>query len=321
MLYKLNMKEIILSSLILFCFSVQAQHYIKVLDKATLQETYIPYVPGVTNVTGVTKAELDAAVGNRALQSFVNNAINNLQNVLATKANIGSGGTIYGNVVSLPQETYVTEIRTLDYGKTYSNGKTIGAYYGQGYEHSPGINFVPDIPDNIYQVASYNITPKGTRITNDAGWWFGRTERHYDISPSLKEAFEPHVWGFQDYTGQSHRSLSGYFSKIDGKGFWAMKANVFKIDSYMGGGVSKDLFSVSDGSLTLHNTNNQLKFGMHHSNGANFTIDLTGGGFDIIGNSIQISNSKALRLPIKDINGNVNTMELYVDANGFVKAR
>jgi len=193
----------------------------------------------------------------------VNNGI-----LSVTSSGGGGGGTPYGNVIMLPHDTYIKEIRTSDYGKIYSNGKTIGAYYGSGYEHQTGTNFGSDAADNIYQVAAYNITPKGNRVTNDGAWWFGRIERHFDISSTFLENFEPHIWGFQDYAGNSHRSLSGYFSKLTGTGFFNMEANIFRIDSYKSATKKTvPLMVVNDGLLNLYATENQIGINLHNQLG------------------------------------------------------
>src|ERR1035437_4168014 len=241
--------------------------YVRVLDQKTGLESWIPYVYSTSiTATGVPQKYVDSLsmilqnqilayrisvngkYGNIILSKndvALNNVDNTsdiskpvcsaVQNALNNKADKGTTGGIglpYGNIINLPPDTYINEVRPVDYGVTFTNGIQQQAWFTSGYEHATGINYHSNSSDNVFQIAAYNMTPKGNRISLLDGGWTSRVETNYDISTQFLNSFEPHIWGYMNRYGQSMRSLSGYFSKdtlADGSsyGFWSTESNYF----------------------------------------------------------------------------------------------
>lgn len=181
---------------------------------------------------------------------------------ISISTSTSTGPTTFPTIYNLPKFTWAQEYRPNDYLVTYNNGTQQGAYFTNGYEQSGLINN-SNRPDNVFWIAAYNMTPQGNRILSTDGGWTMRIETHYDI-PGFPESFEPHIWGYTDYAGNTHRSLSGYFSKKSGQGFWNFEANSLTAMIFRNN-VRMDYWSVGGGTMNLASTDNGVGIHLTHT--------------------------------------------------------
>lgn len=227
------MKKIILSFIILISVAKAQNLYIDVIDLTTGTKKIVPYIPGVT----ISKAYIDSAVSNKALQSFVNTSFTNLQtwatNTFALK---GAGGTASVSApLNLTAGDYFVNLLPPNYGVSYPSLSSInpirkapkfsiivspgdnggdGAVYGDG----------KGMPDNVFS-AGINLNHAGGQLDlNHASQRIWSQEGNYFI-PGFGLAFEDH-WGLMyDERHIEHRPASTYSRQLDGRSF--MQSEVF----------------------------------------------------------------------------------------------
>lgn len=258
------MKKLIFLTAVLFSLTAQAQIKVKVID-ATGFEKWIDYIPGVTNVTGVSKSYVDSAVGNKALQSYVYNSLTALQNQYAAKAHrhnasdidnlpTGSTGT-EGQLINLAEQTWYKIIQPNTYGVSYANGTRQGRYFLGGYRTNKGVNFSTDRPDVVFTEAAYNIAlPNGSREFTNEGGWDKSVETHYDNSGFVPYGdFESHQFRSYSTDGQEHRHHSIYVNKTNGKARQDLEADEVTFMRTQGQGKNPFTYaSLSEAKLNLY---------------------------------------------------------------------
>ncbi len=335
-----NMKKLLP---LIFLLSTAFAQQKDTINNATITVGAVTYnnvtiiIPKQSNPNAASQKYVDSSVSNKALQSFVNNAVNNLQNskqgLLTAGQNISivnnvisatSGGSGFPDTLNLGEQKQLMFVKPFNYGVTYPNGRQQGGWGMLGYATHNGVN--PDgIPDQVWQdPASYNSYPNGARINNKDISTSSRTELYYYI-PGIGYSVERHLFEFTDMKGGVHRTLSYYGARDGSMGFWNMEGDyVAFLNSKQ-----KQYASVQDGYMSVQATQagritgfqgmtfGLRKIGIYDIGEISFlqvpgVIEADGYGKFIAALPVFIDNAAA-----KAANKPIN--QWYKDPNGFVR--
>lgn len=184
-------------------FVYSQQVYVKVLDLTTGNEKYVPYIAGITTVSGVSQKYVDSA------DNFLKTALNNK----ADKGTLINGNISFPYTIKLPENIFALNIQTDTYNTNYGSAGTMGQFHIGGYSNNRGVN-ADGRPDVVFMISGYNANPNNSRETNTDGAWDYSVETHYQISPNFV-AKEFHMPRATDRRGIQHRLQSIYFDEAN----------------------------------------------------------------------------------------------------------